>query len=370
MKQNEVIYQIFPRNYSISKPFIEIIKNLDYIKSLGTTIIYLMPIHEIGQKQRKGTFGSPYAIKDYFSISSDLGSLEEFKELLDEVHKKGLKLIIDMVFNHTAPDNVLVDTHPEYYYRRNGKFANKVGDWSDIIDLETSREDTQEYLLSVLKYWVSIGVDGFRFDVASMIPLSFFKKARKELGNEVIFIAESIEKDFNKYLKSQNMIVNEDDDMYPTFDSLYNYNYYPDLLKYFKGEGPLDVVIDELNHDKNNLRLNCLENHDNERIATVISDESRLCRIIDFFSFIKGQIFIYAGQENGNKHKPELFEKDVVDFSYINPVLRNKYLEAIKFKKKQKEIVDQDIILIDKDTVKVKLTYIDKTIEEKEFFLG
>ena len=370
MKQNEIIYQIFPRNYSFLYPFKEIVKNLDYIKELGTTIIYLMPIHEIGEAQRKGTYGSPYAIRDYFSISHDLGSLEDFKELIDKTHEKGMKIIMDMVFNHTSPDNVLVNKHPEYYFLRNGKYANKVGDWSDIIDLETSREDVQEYLLSVLKYWVSLGIDGFRFDVASMIPLNFFKKARKDLGDDIIFIAEAIEKDFSDYLKSQNIYVTDDEDMYPTFDSLYNYNYFHSLLKYLKNEGTLDPVINELNHDKNHLRLNCLENHDNERIATIVEDESRLCRLIDFISFIKGQIFIYAGQENGNKHKPELFEKDVVNFSYINSNIHNKYLEAINNKKKQKEIINQEIKLIDKDTVKVKLTYIDKTIEEKEFFLG
>ena len=370
MKQNEIIYQIFPRNFSNEKPFLSIFNDLPRIKNLGVDIIYLMPIHEIGVLKRKGTFGSPYAIKDYFSISSDLGTLDEFKLLVDKTHKLGLKIILDMVFNHTSPDNVLLKDHEDYYFHRNGKLGNRVGDWSDIVDLDTEKEETQVYLLSVLKYWVSLGVDGFRFDVASMIPLSFFKKARQELGKDIIFIGESIDKDFAKYRRDLGEYVTDDNDMYPTFDSLYNYNYYRELVRYIKGEGSLEKIVKELNEDKNNLRLLCLENHDNERIATLIEDNSRLINFIDFFAFIKGQIFIYAGQEYGNKHKPELFEKDAVDFSYYDEELNEAYINAIKYKRNQKEIIDQEFTLINKDTVKVKITYIDKSKEEKEFYLG
>ena len=73
--ENKVIYQIFPRNYKNNGTFAEIIADLERIKDIGTDIIYLMPINEIGIKNRKGTYGSPYASKDYFSISKDLGTL-------------------------------------------------------------------------------------------------------------------------------------------------------------------------------------------------------------------------------------------------------------------------------------------------------
>ena len=198
MKQNEIIYQIFPRNYSKEGTFKQITKDLERIRDLGVNIIYLMPIHEIGVKNRKGTYGSPYAIKDYYSISKDLGRLTDFKKLVKETHRFGMKIILDMVFNHTAPDNVLLKNHEDYYYHKNGKLGNRVGDWSDIVDLDTYKKETQDYLLDVLKYWVSLGVDGFRFDVASMIPLSFFKRAREEL-KDTIFIGESIDFNFHDY---------------------------------------------------------------------------------------------------------------------------------------------------------------------------
>ena len=121
MKHNEVIYQIFPRNHHHNHSFKMIENDLKRIKELGVDIIYLMPIHEIGIKNRKGTYGSPYAIKDYYSISSFLGDLNNFRSLIDKTHKLKMKIILDMVFNHTSPDNVLLNDHEDYYYPKNGK---------------------------------------------------------------------------------------------------------------------------------------------------------------------------------------------------------------------------------------------------------
>mgnify|MGYP003298681654 CR=1 FL=1 len=146
----DIIYQIFVRNYSKEGTIKAVTEDLDRLFDLGVNILYLMPIHEIGVLNRKGTYGSPYSIKDYFSISKDLGTLDDFKELILRAHTLNMKVIMDMVFNHTSRDNPLLKKHPEYYYYKDEKPANKIGDWSDVIDLETSREDTQKYLLSVI----------------------------------------------------------------------------------------------------------------------------------------------------------------------------------------------------------------------------
>ena len=339
MRGNEIIYQIFVRNYSNDGTFKSIEHDLERIKDLGVDIIYLMPIHEIGVLERKGTWGSPYAIKDYFSITPDYGTKEDFISLIESTHRLGMKLILDMVFNHTSPDNVLVDTHPEYYFYKNGRRGNRVGDWSDIVDLDTYKEEVQDYLISVLKYWVSLGVDCFRIDVASMIPLEFFKKARKELGEDIIFIGESISIEFSDYLRSQGENATPDRDMFPTFDSLYNYSWFRRLENYLKGWEPIDSLVDALNRNEEDIgqigiRMNCLENHDNERINSVVKPEC-LKSIVDFISYIKGQMFIYAGQEYGNCHKPELFEKDPVMW-YVNEDVEEIYKEAINYKKQMK----------------------------------
>lgn len=372
MLNNEIIYQIFVRNYSEEGTFNAVTKDIERIKDLGVDIIYLLPIHEIGELNRKGTYGSPYAIKDYFSITKDYGTKEDFKCLIDKTHELGMKIIMDMVFNHTSPDNVLIDSHPEYYFYKNGKRGNRVGDWSDIVDLDTSREDTQEYLLSVLKYWVSLGVDGFRFDVASMIPLSFFKKAREELGDKIIFIGESIDPGFAEYLRSIGDNPTPDEEMFPTFDSLYNYSWYAHFNNYLNGDGVLSSLVKALNHDESLLqdkgtRLNCMENHDQDRIAYKARHKN-LKEIIEFFSYIKGQLFIYAGQEYGIKHKPDLFEKDPVKWEKDENVY-DVYKKAILEKKSQLDDIKnyQRFSKINNTTIEVA-KYLDGELIDKQQF--
>ena len=336
IKGNEIIYQIFVRNYSEEGTFQAVQKDLPRLKELGVDIIYLMPIHEIGIKNRKGSWGSPYAIKDYYSISKDLGTKEDFVSLINATHKMGMKIIMDMVFNHTSPDSVVLEQHPEYYFYKDGKLGNRVGDWSDIIDLDTNREDTQNYLVDVLKYWVSLGVDGFRFDVASMISLDFFKKARKELGKDIIFFAESIDYDFVDYLKSMGYSSTPDIDMFPTFDLLYNYSWFRPFERYLKNEmsyEDLKTIIDEdykYIGDKG-LRIICFENHDTERIASYVNEDELKDIVLDLVK-LKGPLFLYAGQEYGVNHRPNLFEKDPVDWKPNDKVLEI-YKDAIKIKK-------------------------------------
>lgn len=368
-KANQCIYQIFTRNYSSEGTFKRVEEDLPRIKELGIDIVYLLPIHEIGEINRKGTYGSPYSIKDYYSICSMYGTLEDFKSLVNKVHEYGMKVILDMVFNHTSYDNVLIKEHPDYYFYRDGHLANKVGDWSDICDLETSKKETQEYLLNVLKYWIDLGVDGFRFDVASMIPLSFFKKAHKLLGEKVIFIGESISIDFASYLKSINVPVTEDKDMIPPFDTLYNYSWFRSFTDFLKGKGSLETFINIFNSDPLNnggaYRVNCLDNHDNERIAS-FTNESQLRNALEFVTFIKGNLFIYAGSENGDKKKPPLFEKEAIDNTY-NPSIYSLYKECIKKKHHQKEIIHQYIKQVDEHSFIVDVTYFDNSEEERLF---
>ena len=169
-----MMYQIFVRNFSEEGTFKAVIPQLDRIKALGTDIVWLMPIHPIGKAQRKGSLGSPYAISDYRAVNPEFGTVDDLRELTGEVHKRGMRLIIDVVYNHTSPDSVLSREHPElFFHKPDGSFGNRVGDWTDIIDLDYSNKDLWKYQADSLKMWAEI-VDGFRCDVASLIPLVFW----------------------------------------------------------------------------------------------------------------------------------------------------------------------------------------------------
>ena len=363
----KLIYQVFVRNHSKDGNIQGVIKDLDRIKDLGTDILYLMPIHEIGKVYRKGKYGSPYAIKDYYSISKDLGTMDDYKQLIKEVHDRDMEIIMDMVFHHTSPDSVITNDHIEYYLIEDGMPATTIEDWDDVIDLDTNRKDTQDYLIDVLKYYKELGVDGFRFDVASLIPLDFFARARIALGGESIFFAESIDDGFKKHLKKMRIPYVEDEDLVPTFDLLYNYNYFIDFNKYLmSGDNELlrkafRIINKENVVHTDILRANCLENHDNDRIASKVSF-ARLINLLTLFISMRGPAFIYAGEEYGLKHRPDLFEKDPIEWSLKDEELYNYVKDIITLKKEFGEIDTQYIEEIG-ETLIFKLTIRNKEEE-------
>ena len=155
--RNQVMYQVFVRNFSEEGTFAAVQSRLDEIKALGTDIIWFMPIHPIGKQARKGALGSPYAISDYRAVNPEFGSISDFKSLVGAIHGKGMKCIIDVVYNHTSPDSVLSKEHPEWFYHRpDGSFGNRVGDWTDIIDLDYSNRGLWDYQIETLKFWAGI----------------------------------------------------------------------------------------------------------------------------------------------------------------------------------------------------------------------
>ena len=334
----KIIYQIFVRNHTPEGTIKGVIKDLNRIKDLGVDIIYLMPIHEIGRVNRKGKYGSPYAIKDYITISKDLGTFSDLSLLIRETHKRGMKIIMDMVFDHTSPDSVLTYNHIEYYYIEDGMPVNRIGDWDDVIDLDVERKDVQDYLIGILRTYYQLGVDGFRFDVASLLPLEFFARARIALGEDVLFFAEDIDDGFKRYLRKIGRHYEEDEDLVPTFDLLYNYNYFPKINRFIKEKNPeplrdaIRIINKESTVHPEILRSNCLENHDNDRIASQLNI-LELINMLTMFISLRGCAFLYAGEEYGLKHKPELFEKDPIEWSLKSNTIYEYVKEIIELKK-------------------------------------
>lgn len=333
------IYQVFVRNHTEEGTFLALIEDLPRIRALNVDILYLLPIHEIGNKARKGKYGSPYSIKDYRSISPDLGTLEDFIGLVKAAHEHGLKIMMDMVFHHTSRDAIYIEQHPDWYIYKNGKLANKVGDWSDICDFEINNPALQDYLIDTLVYWTRLGVDGFRFDVASMIPISFWLKARKAVESvnpQTIWLAESIELGFIDYLRSINEVAEDDATLYQAFDILYDYDIFTEFKNALEDPRHIETYIEALNRQRTrhgqHLKLHFLENHDQERIASRLG-KNRHLNWIKFIYLIYGVNFLYGGEEFGLKHKPDLFEKDPLDVRVIDQDIHAAYQRAIVMKK-------------------------------------
>ena len=318
--RNQIMYQVFVRNFSEEGTFKKVEEELDRIKALGTDIVWLMPIHPIGKAQRKGTLGSPYAISDYRAVNPEFGTLDDFISFTNAVHDRGMKCIIDVVYNHTSPDSVLSKEHPEWFFHKSdGSFGNRVGDWSDIIDLDYSNKELWRYQIDTLKYWAQ-WVDGFRCDVAPLIPIAFWEQARAEVEQVrqgAIWLSESVEPNFILYLRSQGMTALSDSEIYRAFDLSYDYDCYEEFKEYLYGKGSLQRYVDALNRQEyiypdNYVKLRFLENHDQTRARYFLPDLAVLKSFTAFMFFQKGMPLVYAGQEKAVSHLPSLFDKDTV----------------------------------------------------------
>lgn len=321
--RNQIIYSVFVRNYSPEGTFEGVRRDLDRIQSLGTDIIWLLPIHPVGEKARKGSLGSPYAIQDYRAVNPEYGTLEDFQRLVDDIHAKGMKCIIDVVYNHTSPDSWLAQHHPEWFYRKpDGGFGNRVGDWTDIIDLDYSQPELWDYQIETLKYWASM-VDGFRCDVAPLVPLEFWLKARAEVEtvrSGCFWLAESVEPPFVQEGRANGLEVLSDSECFQAFDACYDYDIFDQLQSYLEGKASLReyaeaVSRQEFTYPENFVKLRFLENHDRARAAFIIPDRTALLNWTAFLYFQKGITLLYAGQERSCTHRPSLFDEDKLDWS-------------------------------------------------------
>ena len=321
--RNQVIYSIFVRNHTTEGTFEGVRRDLPRIRGLGGDVIWLLPIHPIGEKARKGVLGSPYAIRDYRAVNPEYGTLDDFRRMVDEAHRLGMRCVIDVVYNHTSPDSVLAAEHPEWFYHKeDGSFGNRVGDWSDIIDLDYTDRGLWAYQIETLKYWASM-VDGFRCDVAPLVPLGFWREARAAVESVrpgCLWLAETVDPDFISALRAEGFGCLSDCQTYEAFDICYDYDIYPVFRDYLDGAVPLARYAEAVNRQEvtypaNYSKLRFLENHDQARAAFLVPDGPSLLNWTAFSFFQKGTGFIYAGQEAGCAHLPNLFYKDPVDWT-------------------------------------------------------
>ena len=178
-----VIYEIFPRDFSAAGNIAGMTARLDDLHKLGVNILWTMPIHPIGEKGRKGEFGSPYSIRDYYAVDPNYGTLDDYKQFVAGAHQRGMKVIMDLVANHTAWDSVMMTNKDFYKQDAAGNVISPVPDWTDVAGLNYTNPDLRQYMITMLKFWIKeCDVDGFRCDAAPMVPTSFWEQVRTELS--------------------------------------------------------------------------------------------------------------------------------------------------------------------------------------------
>ena len=319
--QQQVIYSVYVRNHTPEGTFRAVIPDLDRIRALGTDIIWFMPIHPIGVQGKKGSLGCPYANRDYRTVNPEYGSMEDFRALTDAIHDRGMKVMIDVVYNHTSPDSTLAREHPEFFYRGpDGRPRNRVGDWSDVVDLDYGVPALWDYQIESLTRWAEL-VDGFRCDVASFVPAAFWERARAAVSSVrpgCVWLAETVHRSFGAVCRRNGLGCERDTELFRVFDMEYEYDVREAFDGWLRGRAPLSQWIDELNfqeaaYPRNYNKLRFLENHDQPRIASLVRRESDLVNYTAMLYFLKGTTLLYAGQEYANERQPSLFEREPID---------------------------------------------------------
>jgi glycosidase len=308
--KNATIYQINTRQFTPEGTFRAAKTHLPRLKDLGVDILWLMPVHEIGIQNRKGRLGSPYSVRDYYSVNSEFGTLDDLKDFVRAAHAQGMYVIFDWVANHTAWDSNLVTEHPEWYARdwKGDLHPTPWWDWEDVIDLDYQNPALRKYMTEALKYWVKeADIDGYRCDVASFIPTDFWNNVRQELDaiKPVFMLAEWESRDLHEY----------------AFDMTYawTWNYaVRDLVNGKVGMNELFIYYswNDKAFTQDMLRMTHITNHDlNSWYGTqseIFGDGLEPAIVLSVVG--EGLPLLYNGQEAGDSKRLAFFEKDPIEW--------------------------------------------------------
>ena len=302
-----VVYELNVRQATAEGTLSAAAKKLPDLKELGVDVVWLMPVYPIGEKGRKGTLGSYYAIKDYRDINPEFGTLQDFDDFVSEAHALGLKVIIDWVANHTSPDHPWVTQKPADWYVRDAEGNTVVEyDWTDIAKLNYGSKEMRAEMEDCMRFWLERGIDGFRCDVAYQVPQDFwteaFSKFRSEYSRRLYFLAEGEE----AWLHEAG------------FDATYAWKLHHLLNDIAQGKAGADSLVRYVEwnagaYPSDAYRLSFTSNHDEnswsgteyERMGDAWKAMAVLC-----WTLPNSQPLIYTGQEVGYNHRFEFFEKD------------------------------------------------------------
>ena len=321
------IYELNTRQFTPEGTFRAAEAHLPELKDLGVEIIWFMPIQEIGVEGRKGTLGSYYAIKDYCSFNHEFGTREDFVSFVNRAHELGMKVILDWVANHTAPDSEWTKREGWHYRDSLGNLMVQY-DWTDIAKLNYENEDMRKEMLKAMHFWMDeIGIDGFRCDVAGEVPTDFWEMAMADLRlihPDMFTLAENND-------KAQELTAS-------AFNMYYGWDLQNTMRKLAKGEISVDDLWSFFEQQdtlirKEAIRMNFTSNHDeNSWNGTEFEwfGEDGAATYAAFTYVIPGMPLIYTGQEYGNHKRLEFFEKDGFERKHAEQFEMYKNLNAMR----------------------------------------
>jgi len=334
------IYEVNMRQYGANSSFKGFQNELKRLRDMGVEILWFMPITPISVKDRKGTLGSYYAVKDYRAVNPEYGNMVDWKELVQKAHELGFKVITDWVPNHSGADHPWLTSHPDFYKRDSAGNAVSAYDWTDTRKLNYDNRELRDSMIASMKFWVdSTGIDGFRCDVAGEVPVDFWKECIGNLkkDKDLFFLAEADKADLHS----------------AGFDATYGWSVMNVLYGIYPGKTNLkllDATLDSLEKvlPENAMRMYYTTNHDeNSWQGTEFERFGAGYKAFAVWSqTMKRSIpLIYSGQEEPNKKRIQFFEKDPIKF--------NKYELAGFYKTLLKERRENEALATDASFRKV-----------------
>ncbi|TDO28359.1 alpha-amylase family glycosyl hydrolase [Sediminibacterium goheungense] len=342
--QSASVYEVNIRQYTAEGSFQAFAKHLPRLQEMGIDILWLMPVTPISIAERQGSLGSYYACSSYTEINPEFGSKADFQALVEEAHALGMKLIIDWVANHTGYDHHWTKEHPDWYVKdADGNFTERNG-WKDVIDLDFTQASMRQAMIASMQYWVKeFDIDGFRCDMAHLVPLDFWMDARTACDTikPLYWLAECEEIQYHH-----------------AFDTSYAWWWMHTTEKFVKGETGLHEIREVLHaysqYPAGASKLFFTANHDeNSWNGTEYEKYANCAKAWAVFTCTwQGVPLIYSGQENPNLKRLAFFDKDLIEWN-AEPQLHGFYQRLLQLRKNNFAITRGETFILPTDALPV-----------------
>lgn len=304
-----VIYEMNVRQLTEEGTFAAAMRHLQHLSEMGVDAIWLMPVYPIGKVERKGSLGSYYSISDYCDINPEFGTMTDFDAFVEEAHRLDMKVLLDWVANHTARDAKWLKEKPISWYERDENGVAKVPwDWNDTAKLNYAEREVWQGQIDAMKFWVRRhNIDGFRCDMAMLVPTAFWQEVRKELQSvkkNIFLLAEAEGEEFFD----------------AAFDACYGWELHHAMVDVAQGKSRVWELRNKIynllnNYPQSSMHLSFTSNHDENSWSG--SEHFRFgdsLEAMTALSFVlpKSLPLIYTGQEYGYDHSFAFFDKDAM----------------------------------------------------------
>jgi glycosidase len=331
------IYEVNVRQFTPEGTLAAFEAHLPRLAAMGVGILWFMPIQPIGLKNRKGSLGSYYAIRDYTAVNPEFGLLADFQRVVQRAHALGMKVILDWVANHTAWDHAWVGTHKERYkLDANGEVFSvtfnagtpQVEYWTDVVGLNYRDAGLWLAMTEAMAWWLNAtDIDGFRCDVASLVPTPFWEQARAALERikPVFMLAESDAPELHTR----------------AFDMTYDWDLFDQLKLIAQGQADAKALRGwwqrrQAKYPAAAYRMTFTANHDSNSWhgsdAEFFGSPEVMKAMAVLAATLPGLPLIYGGQEAFFKKRLAFFEKDRIDWD--GRPLEGFYTELLALKRR------------------------------------